>query len=324
MNAREKILIIRLSSIGDILFTLPAVHAVRRNFPNAALHYLASKEYAPLLRGFSEIDEVIAFDRSAFRSKDFPEACSELLRLLHELRERKFALVIDFQGYGETAWLGWLSGAPERWSSIYRLARGWACTRGGWRDNTIHPAQWNLSLLQQCGLPIGEIYNEYVLPADAMAEARRFFGGNGLDDTKPTLFIQPFTSSPGKNWPLDKFLALARHFQPRWQVIFGGGPADRDALKPARNAGFVVSAGTPLLVSAGLIKLSTLAIGGDTGLLHMANAMGRRIVMLMPRTGITTPFQHEDWTVKPAVGKTVSDIAVDEVVATCEQMNPKG
>ncbi|HEY1663376.1 MAG TPA: glycosyltransferase family 9 protein [Verrucomicrobiae bacterium] len=319
MNNREKILIIRLSSIGDVLFTLPAVHAVRRNFPEAILYYLVAKEYAPLLRGFSEIDEVIVFDRSAFRSKDFPEACSELVRLIHELRKRKFSLVIDFQGYGETAWVSWLSGAPERWSSIYRQARGWACTRGAWRDNTIHPAQWNLSLLQQCGLSVSEIYNEYALPADAMAEARRFFSGNGLDETKPTLFIQPFTSSPGKNWPLDKFLALAWHFRPRWQVIFGGGPSERDALKPARDAGFVVSAGTPLLVSAGLIKLSTLAIGGDTGLLHIAVAMGRRIVMLMPRTGITPPFQHANWTVKPAVGKNIPDISVEEVIAACEQ-----
>ena len=71
MDSRENILLIRLKSIGDILFTLPAVHVVRENFPDAKLHFLVSQEHAPLLRGFSDIDEIIPFDRAVFRSKNF-------------------------------------------------------------------------------------------------------------------------------------------------------------------------------------------------------------------------------------------------------------
>jgi len=160
MGARENILLIRLKSVGDILFTLPAVRIVRENFPQAKLHFLVSKEFAPLLRGFSDVDEIIPFDRAVFRSGNLLAACSGLFRMIQDLRRKNFSRVVDFQGYGETAWLSWLSGAPERWSSVYRPARAWACTRGEWRDNTIHPAEWNLALLQKCGLRVGEIHNE--------------------------------------------------------------------------------------------------------------------------------------------------------------------
>jgi len=322
MDARKHILLIRLKSIGDILFTLPAVHAVRKNHPEAKIHFLVSRENAPLLRGFAEIDEVVPFDRAAFRSGNIPAVCLGAFRLVRQLKERGFSLAIDFQGYGETAWLSWLSAAPERWGDRQRGSRAWAYTNGISRDVAVHPADWNLSLLRRCGLRIGEIRNEYVLPADSLNEARNFFAANNLQADKSTLFFQPFTSSPHKNWPLEKFLEVARHFRSRGaQIVFGGGPSERAALAPALAEGFAVSAGAPLLVTAGLIKLSTLAVGADTGLLHLAVAMGKRAVMLMLSTapGQTHPFQHADWAITPPQGEQVSEISTAEVIAVCRQ-----
>ncbi len=322
MAARENILLIRLKSIGDILFTLPAVHAVREHFPGAKLHFLVSKEHAPLLRGFSEVDEIIPLDRAVFHSKNPLAICAGTFDLMRRLRRAHFSLAVDFQGYGETAFLSWWSGATERWGSVYRPARAWAYTRDGRRDGTIHPAEWNLALLRQCGLNIGGVRNEFLLPGDALEEAKCFFAANHLDLAGKTLFLQPFTSSPHKNWPLEKFLALARHFHSQGvQVILGGGPAERAALEPARAAGFTVSAGAPLLVTAGLMKLSTLVAGGDTGLLHLAVAMGRRAVMLMASAapGKSHPFQHADWAITPPPGKMVLEISAAGVTASCER-----
>ncbi|HLZ54848.1 MAG TPA: glycosyltransferase family 9 protein, partial [Verrucomicrobiae bacterium] len=188
------------------------------------------------------------------------------------------------------------------------------------RDELIHLADWNLSLLRQCGLRVGQIRNEFDLPEGALAEAKKFFAENHLDPARPTLFLQPFTSSPHKNWPLENFLALARHFQAQGlQIIFGGGPADRAALEPASASGFVVSAGVPLLVSGGLTKLSRLTIGGDTGLLHLAVAMKKRVLMLMPVAGQTYPFQHPDWAITPLPGKALAGIDTASIIAACEQ-----
>ncbi|MGA2030236.1 MAG: glycosyltransferase family 9 protein [Verrucomicrobiota bacterium] len=320
MEARENILIIRLKSIGDILFTLPAVHVVRENFPNAKLHFLVSKEYAPLLLGFSDIDEIIPLDREVFHSGNLKTIGTSLFQLLRHLRELNFCLVIDFHGYGETEIFSWWSGAPERWGSVYHHTRGWTYTCGIWRNDKIHPAEANLSLLQQCGLRTGKIRNEYVLPADALDEARKFFAVQNLDAAKPTLFIQPFTSAAHKNWPLEKFLELARHFHSRGiQIIFGGGPNERIALEPACATGFCVAAGTPLLVTAGLMKFSTLVVGADTGLLHLAVAMGKRVVVIMKSNGPGNPhpFRHADWTVTQPAGKAVSEIQTEVVIEAC-------
>ena len=322
MNAPESILLIRLKSIGDVAFTLPAVNAVRDNFPDAKITFLTSKENAPLLRGFREVAEAITLDPARFQSGNPRIIWSEAFSLLRRLRDGKFSLVIDFQGYGETEWLSWWSGAPERWGSVYRAARGWTYSRGERRNGRIHPAYWNLALLQQCGLKIGEINNEFVLPEDALAAARDFFSGQKLEIPRPTLFIQPFSSSPQKNWPLENYLAVARHWRVRgWQILFGGGPADRIALEPARTEGFGIAAGQPLLVSLGLAKLATFMLSGDTGLGHLAVAVGQRVVMVMTgnRFGFCVPFRHPEWAVVPAQGTDITTVPLAGVLAATEQ-----
>lgn len=226
---------------------------------------------------------------------------------------------MDFQGFGETAWLARITGAPQRWGSVYGAGRRWAYTRGLVRDEKIHPADWNLQLLDRCGVAGRGIRNEFSLPADALAAARDFFSENSLDPVRPTLLIQPWTSTPQKNWPLENFLVVARHWRGLGvQVIFAGGPADHSRLEPARAEKFCVAAGPPLLVSAGLAQLAALTLGGDTGLGHLAVAQGRRVVMLMrhDRPGACVPFQHPDWAIVPeGPGCNIQEISVERVLA---------
>lgn len=322
-RAGERILIIRLKSIGDVLFTLPAVHAVRENFPDADISYLVSKEHAPLLAGFRDVNETLTLDRRGLRTRKVFSALAGTLALLGKLRRGKYSLVIDLQGYGETAALSRWAAAPERWGIVYRAGRAWAYTRGVRRDWHVSAADWNLSMLRECGLKTGRARNEFVLPDAALEAARIFFAAHGLQTEKPTLFIQPFTSSPHKTWPLGKYLELARHWHRRGvQILFGGGPADRAALEPVRAAGLVVSAGVPLLVTGGLMKLSSLAVGADTGLLHLAVALGKRVVMLMRiRPEIQSfPFQHPDWAVSPpSETMTVPEMETQRIISASER-----
>ena len=314
----ENILLIRLKAIGDVIFTLPAVSVLQAHFPAASITFLTSKENAALLRGFVCVKEVIALDRAALRSGNPWKMGAEFFGLLRRLRSGNFSLVVDFQGFGETAWLAWLTRAPQRWGSVYGAGRRWAYTRGLAREDDLHPAEWNLRLLERCGVARGSVKNEFSLPADALEEARNVFARHSLDLNRPTLVIQPFTSSAQKNWPLENFLAVARHWRDRRvQVIFVGGPADGALLEPARADGFCVAAGTPLLVSAGLVQLATLMLGGDTGLGHLAVALGRRVVMLMrhKRPGACVPFQHPDWAIAPTHRSRIEELSVAEVLA---------
>jgi ADP-heptose:LPS heptosyltransferase len=178
-------------------------------------------------------------------------------------------------------------------------------------------------LLRAAGLAISEARNQFIVPDGALAEARRFFSEHGLRAGERLLFLQPFTSSPQKNWPLAGYMALAQEWRKRGaQVLFGGGLADRAALQPARTAGFPVAAGAPLLVSAGLASLATAVVGSDTGLLHLAVATGKRVVMLMDRTGPGScfPIGHPDWALAPTGGKPlVANISFEAVRGACEK-----
>ena len=93
----ENILVIRLKAIGDVVFTLPAISMLRENFPAAKITFLTSKENASLLRGFREVNEVIALDRAALRSGHPLKIGAEVFGLIRRLRTGKFSLVVDFQ-----------------------------------------------------------------------------------------------------------------------------------------------------------------------------------------------------------------------------------
>ena len=322
MDAPANILLIRLKSIGDVLFTLPAVHRLREMFPDARITFLTASDNAPLLQGFREVNEIFTLDRARFRGGNPLAIASAVFTLLRRLRNGKYSLVVDFQGYGETELFAWWSGAPERWGNVYHPPRGWSYTHASLRDKALHPAAWNLALLEAGGCPAGRPRNEFNLPADALAEAKKFLAANNVNPGAPVLYLQPFTSNPKKNWPLEKALDLAQRWRSRgMQIVFGGGPAERAALEPARAAGFVVATGNPLLVSAGLMKLSALVVGADTGLLHLAVALGRRVVMLMRSNapGTSHPFQHPDWAVASPTGIAAAEIPVEAVMAACEQ-----
>jgi ADP-heptose:LPS heptosyltransferase len=320
----QNILLIRFKAIGDVVLTLPAVHAVRENFPGAHITFFTVRENAPLLQGFREVDEVIALDRAELKNP--LRAAPEFFRLLRRLRAGKFSIVIDLQGYGETAWLTRLTGARERWGTVYGRGRKWAYTRGLERNEAMHPADWNLFLLRECGLKTGEIKNQFHLPEDALAAAKKIFVENKLDLAKPALFIQPFTSSPHKNWRLENYLAVARHWRAGGvQVLFGGGPGDLAALAPARAENFPMFAGVPLLVTGGLMQLSTLVLGGDTGMLHLAIAEGKRALMLVHNFSPGSPilFQHREWVMVAPQKNNLDTITVEAVIAeTGKIFNP--
>ena len=321
-EANANVLLLRLKSIGDILFTLPAVHRVREAFPQARISFLVSGEYAPLLEGFRDVDHVIALDRARLRQRNPVAIAREMVALLRRLRRPRFSLAVDFQGYGETSLLTWWTGAPQRWGSVYRPSRRWAYTRAATRNDHIHIADWNLSLLHQCGLELRPNRNEFHLPTHARQAALEYFAACGCDPARPTLLIQPFTSSPIKNWPLEKYLVLAKHWRAAgMQVIFSGGPADHASLGPARQGGFVTSAGLSLLATAGLMELSSLVVGGVTGLLHLAVAMQKRVVMLIgyPACEPGFPYQHHDWAVTAGDSSPAASISVESVIGATAQ-----
>jgi ADP-heptose:LPS heptosyltransferase len=318
-NAPAEILVTRFKAIGDIIFTLPAVHALRDHFPDSRISFFTSKENESLIRGFADVKDIITIDRTAFHRGRVATIMREMFSLLRTCRRKRFSLAIDFQNYGETALLTWLTRAPQRLGSLYNRGRALAYTAGIQRDYSIHPVDWNLLLLQKAGVRVNSVRNEFTLPAGALNEAREIFSKLKLAAEKPTVFLQPFTSAAHKDWPFAKYLTLANYLRNRGaQVIFSGGPSQRAALEPADHEGFAVSAGPPLLVTAGLMQLSTMVIGGDTGFVHLAAALKKRVLCLAASIR-PEPYGHKDWKIEPPDGSNMAGVAVSTVMDACKQ-----
>ena len=311
-----KILIVRLRSIGDVLFTLPAVNCVRQNFPEAHISFLAHQSCAPLLKGFEAVNEVIGLDREVYRGKNPAAMVRATWKLLVHLRLERFTHAIDLHGFGETALLTRWTGAPERWGIVYRPSRGYAYTAGIQRGQGLHPIDANLAVLRECGLQVQSVQNTFRVPDENIREARGLLESFGIGTAEKYVFVQPFTSNSAKNWPLTNYIALATQWRDAGiKVLFGGGPGERAGLGPALQAGFPCSAGAGLLTSSALARQSDFVIGGDTGLLHIAVAMGKRVLMLINSTAVmAVPYEHREWTIAPQPGQGIETIPL-EIVA---------
>lgn len=308
--------------MGDIIFTLPAYHRLRANFPDSKISYLVKDTYAQVLRGFPGLDDVLVIRKNDLSSKNILTLWKMSSDLVHSVQSRGFQLAVDFVGHGEHALLLWFSGIEHRWASIKtrKPVRQMFCTNYFVRDlDRVHLADQHLKLLEKGGLTSFPVKNEYVIPKESLEKAKHLFNNWGLSRQEPTLYIQPFTGNgvSGKMWPLDRYVAVADYWKERgMQVLFGGGPADREKLIAVANR-FPVAAGqSDFVTSVALAALSTVVLGGDTGLMHAAVAAGKRVVMLVGPTNYhrAGPYGHPEWAIRPPKGNLIEDISVEQAI----------
>lgn len=318
----ENILLIRKGAIGDIIFTLPAYYMLKANFPNSKISYLVKDRYAEVLKGFPGLDEVLLINKQVSSSKNMLKIWEMGTDLFRTIRNNNYQLAVDFAGHGEHAFLLWLSGIKQRWGSTKnkRPIREFFYTNTFIRNlNDVHIIDQHLRLLEKGGLSSFPVKNEYVIPQENLAKAHKLFDNLGLSRQKTTLFIQPFTGDgvPGKRWPLERWVMLAEYWEKQGlQVLFGGGPGEREQLKDVA-ARFPVAAGqADFVTSVGLTALSSIVVGGDTGLLHAALAVGRRTVMVVGPTNHLRigPYRHPEWAVLPPTGNSIQDISFEQVL----------
>ncbi len=311
MPQPTRILLIRLSAIGDIVFASPLIAALRRAYPQAHLAWLAQPECEPLLRYHPDLDQVILWPRgewqALWRERRWRELGGRVRAFRAELRRQRFDLVLDLQGLLKSGLLAWLSGARERVGLGSREGSQWLMTRvvprGG--DPRAIGSEYRflaerLGLLGLSGLPglPGQPREDFPMALVSGEEDRAFARdliarqgwGAGY------VVICPFTTRPQKHWFEERWADLAArlHQELGLPVLMLGGPADREAAaRIAQRTATVgpgltdLAGGTSLLQAAALIEASRLVIGVDTGLSHMGIAFGRPTLLLF---GSTRPY----------------------------------
>jgi heptosyltransferase-1 len=291
-----RILLVRLSAIGDIVFASPLISALRRACPDGHIAWLVQPECSALLDHHPDLDETIVCPmghwRRLGRERRIRALSTGIWAMRQTLRLRRFDLALDLQGLLKSGLLAWLSGAPERIGLGSREGSQWLMTqtlpRGG--DPRRIGSEY-LYLAKTLGLCTDAFEMAvYYGPADAefaqeMLARERLSGGYAV--------LCPFTTRPQKHWIEGRWSALATRLGSDLGLVpvLLGGPADQRAA--ARIAGesegrLVNLVGrTSLTEAAALIDGAELLVAVDTGLGHMGIAFGTPSLLLF---GSTRPY----------------------------------
>jgi len=301
-----RILLVRLREIGDVVFTTPAVGALRRRFPDAHISYLVEPAAAPVVARNQHINEVIVAPRTRGLRGLVEEAA-----LVGRLRSARFDVAIDFHGGPRASTLTWLSGARMRVGYTI-VGRSWMYTHRIDRPRALrarHSVENQWDLLAPFDIPRPDPASSPVeMPVDprvAASVAERLTEA-GTRPSDQLIVVHVSAGNPFRRWPIASFAAVAADLaaaDERHRVVVTSGPSDREAAarviadsrarlrEPDRDR--ILSCGEFSLAELrALTDRAALYIGGDSGPLPIAATSHVPIVALY---GPTLPARSAPW-----------------------------
>jgi lipopolysaccharide heptosyltransferase I len=269
-----RILLVRLSAIGDVIHAMPIACALRERFPQAHLAWAVEERAGDLIEGHPAIDQRIVLPRGWLR---WPAG---VWRLRKQLRELAFDTAIDAQGLTKSAAVAWLSGAKRR----IGMGGRWGREISRWLNNDLvntdglHAIERGLKLLEPLGIQSPSVRFDVHAAAADQNTAAELINRLGLADG--FVLVASGAGWPSKLWPVDRYAAVAAYLGRRWNVpslLIWGNEAER-----ARAEQIIVAAEgharlcpkITLLQLAAVARRARFAIGSDTGPLHLAAAAG--------------------------------------------------
>lgn len=282
------ILLIKPSSLGDIVMALPALSALRRSFPEARITWLVRPEFAPLIEGHPHLDEIILFDRKRLgKAWRHPGAFGSLVSLIGQLRRPRFDAVVDLQGLFRSAALAWLSGCRPRFGPVWRreFAHHFYTTTVPSRPEWVHVIDYYMKILEAMGAIDRNV--EFVLPEKpAAAETvAGLLAKHDVDRDRYAVLI-PGSAQVSKCWPVERFAALAEKLASDHglSVVATGGGGESamiEQIQRRASCPIVNLAGRTLLPElVEVLRGARIVISNDTGPGHIAAALGRPLVMM--------------------------------------------
>jgi heptosyltransferase I len=323
----HRILLIKLSAVGDVIHTIPVLHKLRRRYPTARIDWLLRPQIAELIGHHPAITNVLPFAR---REWDLPwrtgwPALRNLADLVGEMRAARYDLAIDLQGQFRTALFTLASRAPVRigfdrprrevWQATERklppaaYQHGWKGAReGSWIAYThpiriatldMHAVDRYLRVGDLLGLDDGPADFSFGIPPTAVARADELLGRIGGRGSE-LVVLAPGTMWETKHWRADGFAAVARHFLGKGcPVVLIGSGGDRKVCAEivAAAPGAIDLAGrTTLTELAAIVHRATLCVTNDSGPMHLAVALERPVVSIFgPSDALWIgPYQRPD------------------------------
>lgn len=284
----NRVLVLRLSALGDVIHTIPAVAALREE---ARVQWVVEAPYRELVEIVAGVEAIPVRMKQWTRS---PLLIREAIRAM-----RGAETSIDFQGLVKSALLGWLAGAKERFGFDREAIREKPAllftNHKVHVDTTKHVIDQNLQLI---GRTIGQLVN-WSTYASATAKTE-------------DVIILPGAGKPNKLWPVDRWKQVAK----RTNALIAWGPNEREL---AESIGGRLAPPTNLRELASLLRSARLVIGGDTGPLHLADALGTKVVGLYGPTNAwrNGPYGQLDHCIQK---KSMDEISVEAVMNMVERV----
>jgi ADP-heptose:LPS heptosyltransferase len=270
-----RILIVRLSALGDVIHGLPVACALRDALPDAVVGWIVEGRAGDLLEGHEAIDELIRVPKGWLKS---PGAVWNTWK---RLRQLQFNVTLDLQALTKSAIAAWLTGAPQRIGKAGPDGR----ELSKWLNNELvplggeHVIDHYLGLLRPLGIKAPQVrFGLPQWPHDDAAVAR-FLTSNRLSHGKFVL-LSPGAGWPSKIWPADRYGAIARHIAEQHGlasvVAWAGADERRLAEQVVHHSQGHARLAPPTNVRelAALARRARLFLGSDTGPMHLAVAVG--------------------------------------------------
>lgn len=294
-----RILIIKPSSLGDIVHALPVLHGLRHKYASAQIDWMVGKPFAPLLQNHPDLSELLIFDRRRFGSMlRSPRILGEFARFVGHLRAAQYDLVIDLQGLLRTGFLAWVSGARVRIG--FRNAREGApvCY-----THFLEDVDANMHAVDRNYLAAGLLGLEPTIPAAhlALTDADRLRANRLLEAGKlgtGFLAVAPAARWETKVWPAERFAEAISAWQSdaSLKCVLLGGPDEVDLCTriaaACRHPAVNLAGMTDLRTLCAIVERAGAVLCLDSGIMHLAVALNRPLVCI---TGPTNPRRTGPW-----------------------------
>jgi heptosyltransferase-1 len=285
LGPRPRILLVRLSAIGDVIVTTPVTRAIRDALPGAHIAWVVEEKSADVLTGNPFLDEVIVWPRTSWQqqSSGIPRLRRHA-RFLAELRRRRFDVAIDFQGLARSGWLGVAAGARYRIGNTRtREGSGLLYTHRVPRPDVPGSRQRCLDLLRPLGIQSSDRRMVVSIGPEDRAFAADFLARHEIA-RRPYVCLCPATTWANKHWIEERWAQLADSLRERMDMVpvFMGARPDLPMLERVRSTMTgepVIAAGkTSLRGAAALLEGAQAVVSVDTALLHLGVAVGAPVI----------------------------------------------
>jgi len=296
-----EILIIKLSAIGDVIHTLPALDALYHRFPESNITWVVEEKASDIIKDNPYLKKVIVSKRKRWlknvkKPSLWYPTLKEIINFIRELRSQEYDVVVDFQGLLKSAVLVFFSRGKRRigYSKTREMSSLFLNERIPPYPLARHAVERNIDLVGYLGAKLDKVTFPIFIGEDDKKKVELLFSAHKFDKSRPLIAINSQATWETKRWVPLKMAKLSDRLIEIYdaQIIFTGGEDDyssiENILSLIHHTAINASGKTSLKELAYLLSLSNLLITTDSGPMHIASAMGTPTVALF---GPTAPWK---------------------------------